>query len=81
MSDQVHIDKELNIKGEVCPYTFVKTKLAMETLSSGQVLKIVLDHDPASVNVPKSLRGEGHEVLDLSKNEDDDWVIIVQKKR
>ncbi|MDH3347753.1 MAG: sulfurtransferase TusA family protein [Desulfobulbaceae bacterium] len=81
MSDQVNIDKELNIKGEVCPYTFVKTKLAMETLSPGQVLKIILDHDPASVNVPKSLRGEGHEVLDLSKNENDDWVIIVQKKR
>jgi len=80
MSDQVNIDKELNIKGEVCPYTFVKTKLAMETLSSGQVLKIVLDHEPASVNVPKSLRGEGHEVLDLSKNEEDDWVILVQKK-
>ncbi|MDH4318116.1 MAG: sulfurtransferase TusA family protein [Desulfobulbaceae bacterium] len=80
MSGQVAVDLTLDIKGEVCPYTFVKTKLAMESLSAGQVLKIILDHDPASVNVPKSLRGEGHEVLEVSKDESGDWVIIARKK-
>jgi len=32
MQDKFKIDKELNIKGEVCPYTFVKSKLAIEEL-------------------------------------------------
>ncbi|MCX9015083.1 MAG: sulfurtransferase TusA family protein, partial [Candidatus Methanoperedens sp.] len=27
---------ELDLKGEVCPYTFVKTKLKLEELDSGE---------------------------------------------
>jgi len=75
------IDKELNIKGEVCPYTFVKTKLALETLSAGEILKIIVDHLPATENVPRSLKGEGNEVLDVSPINDTDWQIITKKTK
>jgi len=74
------IDRELNIKGEVCPYTFVKTKLALETLAAGEILKIVVDHQPATENVPRSLKGEGHEVLEVSAVNKTDWQIIARKK-
>ena len=79
MSDAVSIDKELDIKGEVCPYTFVKTKLALETIKPGEVLKVIVDHIPATENIPKSLKGEGHEVLEISKINDTDWQIITRK--
>ncbi len=81
MNDEYKIDKELNIKGEVCPYTFVKTKLALETLEAGKILKIIVDHLPATENVPRSLKGEGNEVLDVSPINDTDWQIITKKKQ
>ena len=80
MGLDLHVDKELDIKGEVCPYTFVKTKLALETMQSGQVLRILVDHLPATENVPRSLRSEGHEVLQVNRLDGSDWEIVARKK-
>ncbi|MBI5747874.1 MAG: sulfurtransferase TusA family protein [Nitrospinae bacterium] len=73
------IDKVLDIKGEECPYTFVRSKLALEDMESGQVLKVIVDHEPATKNVPRSMENEGNKVLDISKINDTDWQIIVKK--
>lgn len=79
MTDEIKTDNVLDIKGEVCPYTFVKTKLTLETMESGEILEIITDHQPASVNIPRSLKGEGHEVLTVDEMEESRWRIIVQK--
>ena len=70
----------LDLRGEVCPYTFVKTKLRLEELDSGQDLTILLDDASATANVSKSLRSEGHAILDLKAISGEDWQIIVKKK-
>ena len=70
--------EELDLRGEVCPYTFVKTKLRLEELDSGQDLTILLDDSAATANVSKSLKSEGHEILDL-KAVSGVWQIIVKK--
>jgi tRNA 2-thiouridine synthesizing protein A len=77
--EAIKIDKEINLKGEVCPYTFVKSKLAIEEMSPGQVLRIIVDHEPAIRNVPRSMENEGNKLLDISKLNDSDWQIVVQK--
>ena len=74
------VDRELDIKGEVCPYTFVRSKLALEEMDPGQVLRVVVDHEPATENVPKSMTNEGHDVLEIGKVNKTDWEIIVRKK-
>ncbi len=79
LKKEIKIDKELNIKGEVCPYTFVKTKLALETMDPGQVLRVIVDHLPATENIPRSLKGEGNEVLDVRQINETDWQIIARK--
>jgi len=81
MQNKLKITRELNIKGEVCPYTFVKSKLALEELQAGDILKIIVDHEPATENVPRSMKNEGHEVIEVSKINDTDWQIIVRKSR
>lgn len=73
-------DFEFDLKGEVCPYTFVKSKLALEMLDSGQVLQVVVDNDESATNVPKSLTNEGNTVLGCQKLNDTDWMITVKKK-
>lgn len=79
VKDEIEADKEINIKGEVCPYTFVKTKLTLETMEPGEVLRVIVDHLPATDNIPRSLKGEGNEVLDVRQINETDWQIVARK--
>ncbi len=74
-------DKTIDLKGEVCPYTFVKSKLALEEMSLDQVLEVVIDHEPAVENVPRSLKNEGQKILAVDKINDTDWKILVKKEK
>jgi len=76
---KIDVDMEIDLKGEVCPYTFVKSKLAIEEMSPGQVLRVVVDYEPATRNVPRSMENEGNEILDVGKLNDSDWEIVVRK--
>ena len=62
------------------PYTFVWSKLALEEMEAGQTLWILVDHLPATTNVPRSLRAEGHRVLRVAQLNQTDWEIVVQKQ-
>ncbi|MBM4139679.1 MAG: sulfurtransferase TusA family protein [Nitrospira sp.] len=56
-------DVELDLRGVICPYNFVKTKLKLETMEEGQVLSVLLDEGDPIRNVPRSVENEGHTVL------------------
>jgi tRNA 2-thiouridine synthesizing protein A len=71
--------EELDLRSEVCPYTFVKTKLKLEELDRGQDLTILLDDSAATANVSKSLRSDGHEILNLKSISSEVWQIVVKK--
>ncbi|MDP2948422.1 MAG: sulfurtransferase TusA family protein [Chloroflexota bacterium] len=80
MSIDIQVDREINLKGEVCPYTFVKSKLALEEMEVGQVLRVIVDHEPAVTNVPRSMENEGQAVLRAAKLNDTDWEIVLRKE-
>jgi tRNA 2-thiouridine synthesizing protein A len=73
----IQIDKELDLSGEVCPYTFVKSKLALEDLDPGQVLRVTVDNSESASNVPRSLSLEGHEIVSLDQAANT-WKITVR---
>ena len=70
---------ELKLENEVCPYTFVKSKLALEKLETGQVLKIHLGNSESASNVPRSLDLEGHEVESVDQAGGSHWVVTVRR--
>ena len=72
-------DRELDIRGDVCPITFVKSKLAIEKMDKGQVLKVIIDYPPSAKNVPRSLEHEGHEILSLTQDGERLWTLLVRK--
>jgi TusA-related sulfurtransferase len=72
-------DRELDIRGEVCPFTFVKSKLVLEQMELGQVLRVILDYPPSVESVPKSMREEGQEVLAINQLDDNTWEILIRK--
>lgn len=55
--------QELDLRGVICPYNFVKTKLKLEGMVPGGVLAVILDDGEPIRNVPQSIRNEGHTVL------------------
>jgi len=68
-----------NLKGEVCPMTFVKTILELEKLKQGKKIKIFYDSDEAKINVPKSLQELGHKVLEIKDTSKNDFYILIEK--
>ena len=76
---EVNVDRVLDLKGEVCPYTFVKSKLELEGMQVGQVLSILVDNGESATNVPRSLDLEGHEVLAADRGQAAVWSIVVRK--
>jgi tRNA 2-thiouridine synthesizing protein A len=79
--EDMRIDKKINIKGLVCPYTFVKSKLAVEDMEVGQTLEILLDYEEASRSIPKSMEDHGQKVLKVEKINDTDWIIQIRKEK
>lgn len=59
------LDYTLDITGEVCPLTFVKTKLLIEKMRPGQVAELRLKGAEPLGNVPRSVRELGHDILSM----------------
>lgn len=59
----------LDISAEGCPLTFVKTKLLMEKMRAGEIASIRLSAGEPLDNVPRTLRDQGHTVLELAPEE------------
>lgn len=74
-------DEILDLCGEVCPFTFVRVKLKMESLAIGKRLFIVVDHEPAVRNIPRSATEWGQQVVGTEKLPHGRWAIILVKVR
>ncbi|HUQ05580.1 MAG TPA: sulfurtransferase TusA family protein [Kofleriaceae bacterium] len=70
----------LDLAGEVCPYTFVRTRLALEDLPLGARLDVLVDHEPARRNVPRSAAEWGQEVLAVDEVTPGRWRIALRKR-
>jgi TusA-related sulfurtransferase len=71
---------ELDLRGEVCPFTFVKTKLQLEGMENGERLTVIFDYAPAVSSVPRSVKSEGHNILGIEKEGERIWKIHIEKK-
>ena len=75
------MDRYLDITREVCPLTFVKTKLLIERLSPGQTAEIRLKGAEPLENVPRSVREHGHEVLSLEPEDSATGVYVLRIRK
>ena len=69
----------VDIRAEVWPMTYVRTKLALEALEPGQVLEVRLRGEEPRRNVPASAQEEGHTVLSLESQPDGSDVLLLLK--
>ena len=64
-SGSITINFFLDITEDVCPMTFVKTKLIIEKMHPGQVAEVRLRGSEPLENVPRSVMDYGHDVISL----------------
>jgi TusA-related sulfurtransferase len=59
----------IDLRGVCCPTNFVKAKLALEMIDSGETVEFYLDDGEPVKNVPRSLKEDGHKLLSLEEKE------------
>jgi len=69
----------LDITKEHCPMTFVKTKLALAKIASGDVLEVLLNEGEPLNNVPKSAAEQGFKVLNIEPVQGTVHKVSIQK--
>ena len=67
-----------DLRGVSCPMNFVKTKLELAKLKSGQLLRVFLDDGEPIGNVPRSVAEEGHRIAEQIRV-DDYWSVLIEK--
>ena len=73
------VDDTVDITDVKCPVTFVKTKVALEELDEGQILQVHLNDGEPVQNVPRSIKEEGHQILQLDDNGDGTFELYIKK--
>ena len=73
-------DLTLDITGELCPMTFVRTRLALDRLASGQTLLVLLRDAEAIRNVPRTAMEQGHTVLSQQTDADGINLLLLRRK-
>ena len=68
----------LDLRGVICPYNFVKTKLKLDAMASGEVLAVLLDDGDPVRNVPQSVANEGHTIVSCELV-DRHYRVVIQK--
>jgi anaerobic sulfite reductase subunit C len=69
----------LDLLGVCCPINFVRTKLAIDKIKPGERLEILLDDGEPIINVSRSVKDEGHRVLNVAA-EDGHFRLVVEKR-
>ena len=70
MNDNTSADFYIDITDDVCPMTFVKTKLLIEKMAAGQTAEVRLKGREPLDNVPRNVKDHGHDVLSLDPEDD-----------
>ncbi|MDD2795059.1 sulfurtransferase TusA family protein [Acidocella sp.] len=71
--------KAIDITAETCPMTFVRTRLALDTMQTGEILLVRLKGADPLANVPRAAADQGHDPLDLLEQPDGSWFLVIQK--
>jgi TusA-related sulfurtransferase len=71
--------KAIDITAETCPMTFVRTRLALDGLASGEILLVRLRGADPLANVPRAAADQGHDPLELVEQPDGSWLLVIQK--
>ncbi|MGG5820673.1 sulfurtransferase TusA family protein [Falsiroseomonas sp. HW251] len=72
-------DTSLDITAETCPMTFVRVRLALDRMPTGQVLRVRLKGEEPRRNVPRTAAEQGHAVEAQEEQPDGTLLVRIRK--
>jgi tRNA 2-thiouridine synthesizing protein A len=71
---------ELDITGDVCPMTFVRTRLALDRMAPGDMLHVRLRGEEPWRNVVLNAEALGHALVSDEPGPDDVRLVLIRKR-
>lgn len=71
----------IDIRALACPMTWVRTRVALERLSEGEALEVLLSEGEPLASVPRSAELEGHRVAAREPWPGGGWRVLLVKGR
>ncbi len=78
MSKSIIPTKTIDVRGLFCPEPVFRTKIEMDKLGVGNILKIVADDPDAEEDITRWVDRNGHELVNLIK-EDSNLIFLIKK--
>ncbi|HLF85631.1 MAG TPA: sulfurtransferase TusA family protein [Nitrospiria bacterium] len=70
---------KLDLRGEICPFTLVRTKKEFKKILSGDKLLVMVDY-PASVDeISTWVKEAGHKIIEIKKSGVLLWEMLLEK--
>ncbi|GAC1313787.1 MAG: hypothetical protein NVSMB2_02310 [Chloroflexota bacterium] len=69
--------KQLDVRGEICPYPMMKASDALKRLPQGESLQVLTDHAPALSTIPWEAAKQGFKAR-IERIGSPEWLITLQ---
>jgi TusA-related sulfurtransferase len=79
MSAMQDITSEIDITNDICPMTFVRTRLALDKMAAGEILLVRLKGKEPLQNVPRTATEQGHQVLSVQTDAAGISVLLIRR--
>jgi TusA-related sulfurtransferase len=73
------VTREIDITNDICPMTYVRTRLALDKMAPGQTLLVRLKGQEPLQNVPRTATEQGHKVLSLTTDPDGVSCLLIRR--
>jgi TusA-related sulfurtransferase len=80
MSESITPNKIIDVRGLFCPEPVFRTKIEMDKLGVGSILKIIADDPDAEEDITRWVDRNGHELVKLIK-EDKNLIFLIRKAK
>ena len=80
MTDEIKVDKTLDVRGEICPNPDVRTLTTLEKMEKGQILEVLVDYPLSVERIPRNVENRKHKVLKVEKVDGPEHRILVEAK-
>ena len=71
------MSKQLDVRGEICPYPMMKASEALKKLSGGESLQVLTDHAPALSTIPWEAAKQGYRAS-IERVGSPEWLITLE---
>ena len=79
MTTMQDVTREIDITGDICPMTFVRTRLALDRLAPGETLRVRLKGEEPLRNVPRTAVEQGHEILSQETDSAGIGILLIRR--